>query len=178
MAPPHRTSLEKICSRSLLSPCESESSALGLQPMAAAGGAELPSLLRLLPCATLRSSILALATSRLPPKAKLECYFLNNCGLPATYSAQSSLMIRSTSSELKLLPSGCLLPSRPMRKIPEYGSPGYGVKAASVGSWTIPCGEMLNWSRLTRQLAMIVSHSPNSICFPSRVGKFGINRQL
>ena len=60
-----------------------------------------------------------------------------------------------------------------MRKIPEYGVPGYGVKAACVGSWIIPCGEMLNWSRLTRQLSMIVFVSPairfNFLLKPSKI---------
>jgi hypothetical protein len=56
-----------------------------------------------------------------------------------------------------------------MRKIPEYGSPGYGVNDASVGSWMIPCGEMLNWSRLTRQLSMIVfAFSSTQIQLPSQ----------
>jgi hypothetical protein len=101
-----------------------------------------------------------------------ECAFfrrfhvLNNCGLPATYSAQSSLMIRSTSSELKSPPSGCLLLSRPTRKIPENGSPGDGVKDASVGSWIMPCREMLNWSRLTRHLSMIVFAFPPALQYP------------
>jgi hypothetical protein len=50
------------------------------------------------------------------------------------------------------------------------------VNAASVGSWTIPCGEILNWSRLTRLVSMMVfaflPHSDHFFC-ASRVKEFG-----
>jgi hypothetical protein len=51
---------------------------------------------------------------------KRRCQVLNSSGLRATYSAQSFLIIRCTSSELNPISLGCLLPSWPMRKIPEF----------------------------------------------------------
>jgi hypothetical protein len=46
-----------------------------------------------------------------PGSAQPGSAVLNSVGLPATYSTQSSRIIRCTSSALKPIPSGCLLPS-------------------------------------------------------------------
>ena len=91
-----------------------------------------------------------------PNSQKLAALFqlrLNSSGLAETYSAQSSRIIRCTSSLQKSCKEGSRV-SWPQRDVPEYGSPGSGVNAASVGLCIIPCGEIANWSRRTSFLSI------------------------
>jgi hypothetical protein len=96
---------------------------------------------------------------------------LNSCALLITYSTQRCRMIRCTSSGLKPFPLGCWLRTWPKRVIPEYGSSGYGVKAASVGLWTTPCGVISNWSRLTKTFITTSSRPIPMINAEVKIGK-------
>ncbi|SHN80584.1 hypothetical protein SAMN05444170_4430 [Bradyrhizobium erythrophlei] len=48
---------------------------------------------------------------------------------------------------------------------PERGSLQCGTKEASVGLCVTPCGVMLNWSRVTRMLAMVSCFGIEAIAF-------------
>jgi hypothetical protein len=60
------------------------------------------------------------------------------------------------------------LASEPNRVVPDSGLPGRGVNAASVGLWTMPRGEILNSSRLTKLLSIFSISSAEKMAWTDR----------